>query len=85
MLNKAFCSFFLPKILLYLKDHLLKEKALFILEPIFRLTRVLDLDPSLKPALYYTNTVKSRKQVDLYYKSDSNKTRGKLQKTYYAI
>ena len=30
-------------------------------------------------------TVESRKQVDLYYKSNLNITLGKLQKTYYAI
>ena len=31
------------------------------------------------------NTVESRKQVDLYYNTNLNITRGKLQKTYYAI
>ena len=32
-----------------------------------------------------TNTVKSWKYQDLYYKSNSNISRGKLQKTYFAI
>ena len=40
--------------------------------------------PSEISSLMYT-TVESRKHLDLYYTSNLNITRGKLQKTYYAI
>ena len=33
----------------------------------------------------FIDTLESRKQVDLYYNTNLNITRGKLQKTYYAI
>ena len=32
-----------------------------------------------------SNTVESRKQLDLYYTSNSNIAQGKCKKTYYAI